>query len=276
MKEFYAQAPASVPFPVASLPCRARVAVYDAPSATPRVVDVGPASPGEFIEALSVRVHELVCAAGGSIPYTVIRELSENLIHADFREPVISILDGGSTLRFADQGPGIQDRERAVQPGFTTATGEMKRLIRGVGSGLPIVKEFLSCAGGRLSIEDNLGAGAVVTVSSRSAVPRSTATVARAPHDDVLPVPEEPSHLFAPPAPTLSTRQKQVLAVVLEAGTAGPSIVSRELGVGLSTAHRDLATLEDLGLIAAEDGKRYVTQSGKAYLGDPGDPVRDR
>ena len=43
----------------------------------------------------------------------VIREIVENFIHAHFVEPIISILDGGNTIRFADQGPGIEDKERA-------------------------------------------------------------------------------------------------------------------------------------------------------------------
>ena len=37
----------------------------------------------------------------------VIREIVENFVHAHFAEPIISILDGGDTIRFADQGPGI-------------------------------------------------------------------------------------------------------------------------------------------------------------------------
>ena len=70
------------------------------------------------------------------------------------------------------------------------------------------------------------------------------------------------------PAAKLTTRQKHVLALVLESGSAGPSIVSRELAVGLSTAYRDLASLEELGLIVAESGKRTLTEKGLAYLGE--------
>ena len=44
----------------------------------------------------------------------------------------------------------------------------MKDVIRGVGSGLPIVRDFLSVTGGSLSIEDNLGGGSVVTVVLRA------------------------------------------------------------------------------------------------------------
>ena len=55
--------------------------------------------------------------------------------------------------------------------------------------------------------------------------------------------------------------------MVLELGYAGPSIVARELSVGLSTAYRDLASLEEAGLIVADDsGKRELTDDGIAYL----------
>ena len=66
----------------------------------------------------------------------------------------------------------------------------------------------------------------------------------------------------------LTTRQKHVLALVLESGLAGPSLVAKELGVGLSTAYRDLASLEEAGLITADAGKRTLTAAGLSYLGD--------
>lgn len=254
---------------------RARVAVYDAPSAAPRVEEVGPASVQAYIESLATRVYQLAREQGGTIPYTVVREVTENFIHADFAEPVVSILDDGHTIRFADQGPGILDCDRAVLPGYTTASGPMKRYIRGVGSGLPIVREHLAVSGGGLVIENNLGgSGAVVTLSARR--PADPA-IARNPYP--LPASESygdrtPSLLDdtagpaqATPSVRLSNRQKQVLALVLESGAAGPSLVSRELRVGISTAYRDLASLEDMGLISSDGGKRALTEQGMTYLG---------
>lgn len=252
--------------------CRARVAVYDAPGAAPRLVEIGPLAVGEFIESLASRVYEVASSAGGSIPYTVIREVSENLIHADFSEPVVSILDGGNTIRFADQGPGIRDKERAILPGFTTARGDMKLFIRGVGSGLPLVNDFLKFSGGHLLIEDNLGSGAVITISCvKPELPQPLGEIR--PHRTVSTLPVQPGsqpqdRLFSqtPNRALLTTRQKQVLAIVLESGSAGPSSVSRELGVALSTAYRDLALLEEAGLISSESGKRTVTEAGARYL----------
>ena len=227
---------------------------------------------GEFIEAIAVRVHELTGQAGGNLPYTVVREVAENLIHAGFAEPVISILDEGTTVRFADQGPGIPEKDRAVLPGYTTAHGGMKSFIRGVGSGLPIVRDFLSISGGTLVIEDNLGCGSVVTLKSPPSLPRRR----HAPEEMITTAARSLVEGDAAPAsspraamvlrPRLTTRQTQVLALVLESGSAGPSLVARELGVGLSTAYRDLALLEDLSLIEAEAGKRTVTDQGLSYL----------
>jgi DNA-binding IclR family transcriptional regulator len=58
------------------------------------------------------------------------------------------------------------------------------------------------------------------------------------------------------------------LALVLESGLAGPSLVAKEVGVGISTAYRDLAFLEEAGLIVADGGKRTLTPEGLSYLGD--------
>jgi hypothetical protein len=262
---------------------RARVAVYDAAASAPYIEEIDPAPAAEFIDSLSARVFELARQRGGGIPYTVVREIAENLLHARFAEPIVSILDDGKTIRFSDQGPGIPDKERAVLPGYTTATAEMKHVIRGVGSGLPIVSDFLSVTGGRLSIEDNLVTGSVVTVSTApepapAPVVRWAATAPPRRSEAVEPVHESAGSLFGtegestevgPSAPPwLTKRQKQVLALVLESGSAGPSIVSRELGVGLSTAYRDLASLEDLGLIESDGGKRTLTPSGLSFLGE--------
>jgi hypothetical protein len=234
----------------------ARVAVYDTLAAAPRIEEVSATDEVGFIEALSSGVYSIARDAGGSVPYTVVREVVENLIHADFREIVVSVLDSGSSLRFSDQGPGIADKDRALLPGFTTATAQAKQFIRGVGSGLPIVNEYLEHCGGSLSIEDNLGGGTVVTMSFHS--PPTT----HAPSEVVVePVRAESAF------PALSLRQKKVLSLVLEFEEAGPTLVSKELSVGLSTAYRDLAFLEEHSLIRANDlGRRVITESGVAYL----------
>jgi anti-sigma regulatory factor (Ser/Thr protein kinase) len=227
----------------------ARIAVYDGLIAAPRVEDVAADDLGDAIEQLASRTYNIARDRGGPIPYTIIREVSENLIHAGFREVVVTILDDGFTIRFADQGPGIPDKEKAFLPGFSTATSDMKRVIRGVGSGLPIVRETLSFTGGTVDVDDNISCGTVVTL--RAPRPQET----------------EPAQEAPPPVPRLSDRQKHVLSIILESGAAGPSALSRELDVGVATAYRDLALLEEVGLIAAdENGKRRLTEFGVSCL----------
>jgi len=290
MKSFYGAAAESMgegagdAVPGAALmSVRARVAVYNGAGSAPRVEEVSSLDVDEYIESLAVRVYELARECGGDIPYTVIREVSENLIHADFAEPVVSILDDGATVRFADQGPGITDKVRAVLPGFTTARAEMKCHIRGVGSGLPIVNDFLTLSGGRLEIEDNLGRGSVVTVRSGKPLavvpPQGSPAKPTDPSARTMEQGSSQSRLLETAAvssdtpvpvarPRLSNRQKQVLALVMESGSAGPSLVAADLGVALSTAYRDLAWLEELGLITAEAGKRRLSDEGLEYLKD--------
>jgi DNA-binding transcriptional ArsR family regulator len=228
-------------------PTGARIAIYDSLAAAPRVEEIAAQDLSDAIEQVASRTYNLARESGGQVPYTIIREVSENLIHAGFSEVVVTILDGGNTVRFADQGPGISDKDRVFLPGFSTATAEMKRHIRGVGSGLPIVRECLAFAGGTVEVDDNLGHGTVVTLSVRPA--------------------QKSEPVSEVPVPRLSQRQKQVLSLVMELGSAGPSAVARELSVALSTAYRDLASLEEAGLIVADDsGKRALAERGITLL----------
>lgn len=141
------------------------IAIYDDMRSEPRVIDIPPAETAAYIEALASGVYEHARGAGGSIPYTVIREVTENFIHAQFKEALVTVLDHGNTIRFADHGPGIPSKEKAQMPGFSSAVEPMRNYIRGVGSGLPRVREYLELSNGTITIEDNLGTGAVVTIS---------------------------------------------------------------------------------------------------------------
>lgn len=143
----------------------ARIAVYDDMLSTPRVIVIEPQDVRTYLEETTNTVYQCMKEQGGHISLMVIREIVENFIHAHFAEPIISILDDGDTIRFADQGPGIDDKERAFDFGVTSANSKMKRYIRGTGAGFPMVQEYLENAGGAVSIEDNMGNGTVVTVS---------------------------------------------------------------------------------------------------------------
>ena len=142
-----------------------RISIYDDMLSTPRIVVVNQQDTRTYLEEITNTVYRVMKEQGGRISLMVIRELVENFIHAHFTEPVISILDGGNTIRFADQGPGIADKERAFEFGVTSANRDQKRYIRGTGAGLPMVQQYLENAGGAVSIEDNLNQGTVVTVS---------------------------------------------------------------------------------------------------------------
>ena len=79
-----------------------------------------------------------VRAVGGRVPEESVREVIENLVHADYRGVVISVSDGGNVVRVSDKGPGAAQRPGdGVRPG---ATPEALRDIRGVGAGLGIAK----------------------------------------------------------------------------------------------------------------------------------------
>jgi predicted transcriptional regulator len=222
----------------------ARLAVYDSLLSSPRIIDFSSSDILEFINQLSTETYKEAQNLGGKVPYTVIRELVENLIHAYFKEAVISVLDNGNTIRISDLGPGIKDKEKAFLPGFTTATKELKKYIRGVGSGLPIVKETLSFLGGEIFIEDNLGSGTVITIT----FPNNKSS------KEILK--EKDTKI------ELSEIQKKILFLLAEIEKAGPSLISKELKISISTAFRELENLEKFHLITNEDGKRKLTEKG--------------
>lgn len=147
----------------------ARIAVYDDAAAAPRVVVVEPKDVRSYLEEITATVNRLEREQGGPIPFMVVREIVENFVHAYFVAPTISILDGGNTIRFCDQGPGIPEKTLALEYGTTSATEEMRHYIRGVGSGLPYVQQYMQDKGWSLTIEDNIGHGTVVTLSTRPA-----------------------------------------------------------------------------------------------------------
>lgn len=240
-----------------------RLAIYDSPLVAPRVISLRGEELHAFVGDLAARTYEHSRERGGRIPFIVIREIVENLIHAYFEGAVISIFDDGNTIRISDQGPGIADPLRALQPGFTTATPQMRTFIKGVGSGLPVAREQLAFLGGAITIDPNLSRGTVITLSlarvpSRSAAPGIPSTPDASPPSPLLPL----------RPPDLTPRQKKVLLLIAELGSAGPSAVAKELGVSQSTAYRELQLLADLRLIdSRRSGKRTLTEDGIAALG---------
>lgn len=235
-----------------------RMAIYDSPLASPQVISLSAEDFNQLVGELASRTHTYARERGGRIPFVVIKEIVENLIHAFFKDAVITIMDDGNTIRISDQGPGIRDKERAFLPGFTTATREMRRFIKGVGSGLPVAREQLGFLGGAISIEDNLEHGTVVTLRVgpiKEAAPPPPGAPAAAKTESAI------------PAHRLTERQRKVLLLIAELGSAGPSTIAKELGISQSTAFRELAALQRLRLLAPRGpGKRTLTEEGITYL----------
>ena len=192
------------PLPAVPLGLEApRIAIYDTLTSPPRVIAVEEEDLPALIASLAEKTYHYCREQGGQVPYSVIQELIENLLHAYFRDVVITILDNGQTIRISDHGPGVDDKDRAFQPGFTTATAYQRQIIRGVGSGLPLARESLQFLRGILTVEDNLGGGAVFTIKMPSAA-------------------EAPSPAAGVPQVKLTTRQTKVLVLLMELGSARP------------------------------------------------------
>jgi DNA-binding transcriptional ArsR family regulator/anti-sigma regulatory factor (Ser/Thr protein kinase) len=233
-----------------------RIAVYRR-SGAPEVTEVAAANPGSATAKFTKLVMDEVRVAGGKVPEEAVREVVENLVHAEYRGVVISVLDDGNVVRVSDKGSGVQHKDRAMEFGFSGATPEALREIRGVGAGLGIARAAAERVGGTVTLEDNIGGGTVTTI-----------TVAG---DGEAQKEKEPSqstpqrrYLDGVPRMNISERQQKVLITVLECGEVGPSTVAERLEVSVSTAYRDLSVLEEHGLVVTdESGKRVISLLGK-------------
>ena len=165
-------------------------------------------------------------------------------------------------MRISDKGPGIEYKDRAFEFGFSGATSETIREIRGVGAGLGIAKASVEKVGGTITVEDNIGGGTVATVSVVG-----SDRVQEAAEQDVITVRMPRKYPDAVPKMNISERQQKVLITVLESGEVGPSTVADRLEISVSTAYRDLSVLEEHGLVAgAESGKREITPLGRDLI----------
>ena len=272
----------------------ARIAVYDDASAAPRVVVIEPKDVRDYLEEITATVSRLSREQGGTVPFMVIREIVENFIHAYFQAPTITILDNGNTIRFSDQGPGIKEKSLALEYGTSSATEEMKRYIRGVGSGLPYVQQYMADKGGSLEVEDNIAGGTVVTLSTRPANQARAISGVEAPTPAPQPTTQQPSWtpqttwpaaaawpsqqppvqpMFQPqPQPqqglpiTLDDRSSQVLSYLAEHDSCGPTDLVRACGSSAATWSRSLSALAAQGLVM-KDGQKYrLTGIGRTFV----------
>jgi hypothetical protein len=234
-----------------------RIAVYPR-SGEPEVTEVAASNPGSATAKFTRLVMDEVRAVGGKVPEDSVREVVENLVHADYRGVVISVLDGGSVVRVSDKGPGVQHKDRAMEFGFSGAAPEALRDIRGVGAGLGIARAAAEKVGGTLTIEDNIGGGTVATISVADDP---------GPRKEREPSPPPRRYPDGVPRMNISERQQKVLITVLECGEVGPSTVAEQLEISVSTAYRDLSVLEEHGLVITdESGKRVISPLGKDFV----------
>ncbi len=250
-----------------------RIAIYDNLRSIPRIIDLGFNDINNLINETSQKTYNLSHEIGGRIPYTIIREIIENLIHADFREVVITILSNGNHIIVSDQGPGIEDKEKAFLPGYTSATRKMKEYIRGVGSGFPIVKETITFSGGSINVEDNVKKGTVISLKLSQSAKTTDSQTGGVQLSEVEASQSKPEENTPSEAPgkfddiVLSDRQQKILFIILELEEAGPSKIANELGFSLSTSYRELIHLEkNKLLISSGSGKRKLSKRGIKYL----------
>jgi DNA-binding transcriptional ArsR family regulator len=234
-----------------------RIAVYPR-GGTPEITEVSASNPGSATQKFTRIVSQKVREAGGRVPEESIREVVENLIHARYQGVVISVLDDGNVVRVSDKGPGVENKSRAMEFGFSGAAPEAIGEIRGVGAGLGIARAAAEKVGGTLTIEDNIGGGTVATLSAASG--ERVAGEGEAPS---VPPPQR-RYPDGGPRMNISERQQKALITVLECGEVGPSTVAERLEISVSTAYRDLSVLEEHGLVMAdESGKRLISPLGR-------------
>jgi hypothetical protein len=278
----------------------ARLAVYRGGHDLPQVSVLAAEDCLSLIDTLCKKTLHASQERGGVIPLLALREIVENLLHASFRDVVVSVLPDGSVL-VSDHGPGIPDKARALRPGFTTASTLVRRYIRGVGSGLTVAEEALTAIGGALRLEDNLAGGTVVSllVPAHREDPALAAAPATA-AQEVAAVAEEP----APPAsrpegtpshrgeytkshqrpkskagapapraasagsdPPLTQRQERLFHLFSGLSEVGPSTAATGASLSLASAYRELVALERLGLLEPlPGGKRRLSSRGEDLL----------
>lgn len=256
----------------------ARIAVYDDKSAAPRVVLVEPKDVRSYLDEIAATVNQLAHEQGGKIPFMVMREIVENFIHARFVAPTISIMDNGNTIRFSDQGPGIKEKNRALEFGTSSATEEMKSFIRGVGFGLPYAQQYMVEKGGSLTLEDNISGGTIVTLSTRRSKDAHIQTLPTQEDAEEAPVNQEEQSIprtshTVPQQPVtqlpnlvLTDRAKLVLQYLSEHEWVGATELTSAYGLSTPTWSRELKSLVNIGIIGKIGQKYKLTTIGETLL----------
>ncbi|NLY52340.1 MAG: hypothetical protein GX063_05445 [Firmicutes bacterium] len=144
---------------------QAVVAYQETESDCPQVIIIEDEEPKPFLDKLVSTTCSLLENKNSPIPALVAAELLTNLAHAGFEGAAVTISADGNRLTVSDHGPGIHDKEKALLFGYYGKAPERySPLLRGAGTGLPVVNHLVTSAGGKVVICDNLSGGTVVTV----------------------------------------------------------------------------------------------------------------
>ena len=82
------------------------------------------------------------------------------VIHAGGGSAVLTVTEEYIEIVLEDKGPGIEDIDRAMQAGYSTASDSVRSLGFGAGMGLPNMKRYTDY----MDIESTLGVGTKVTM----------------------------------------------------------------------------------------------------------------
>ncbi len=82
------------------------------------------------------------------------------VIHAQGGQINVVISPDEVLMKLADRGPGINDIEKAMEAGFSTAPDNIRALGFGAGMGLPNMKKYSD----EMQIETEIGKGTTVTM----------------------------------------------------------------------------------------------------------------
>lgn len=239
------------------------VALYSSPQEYPQIVSIPYESNiASYIRSICLTVNELLQGIESPFEKAIIFEMVSNFIHADFMMPSIVIADKGHTIIFSDHGQSsFGEAKNISRIGFSSVDPEKRIYIRGLGLGFPLIQALLKEHNGTFVIEKNLNHGCVITLHIPERELKATP-------DNELNTPNAPENNDNSKSPYyyLTPRQITVLSLVNTYPGVGPSVISEKTGNALSTAYRDLFKLESLELILSKDGKRTITDRGKAYL----------
>lgn len=212
------------------------------------VIDVEEESFPDYVSRTTELVTGALRGGGVAVPAVALREVIDNLVHAAPCSASMVIDPQLNNIFISDTGPGISRLDLVFELGYSTATPLHRSYIRGVGIGLYLAREDVRSRGGDLRIEADAGKGTFVQISLAGTSPL-------------------PGWAGDACVLTLSQRQNNILFLLSEGESLGPSRVSAELNIGVSTAHRDLVKLQELGLIYVNaNGKRFLSDVGRSYL----------